>query len=388
MAASRSADASRRRYFLRMLFKSLIIRKKRVAIAFLSLTIGAAVITALASVYFDIAIKMSRELRAYGANFFIGPKAAMGQRIIDESRFEAVLDRIPADKLLGASPYLYGIVRLDLGKVVMSGVRFSGLKRLSPFWQVEGQWIGVDFDEKHIMIGRGLAKKMELTVGDTVNLIHRETGFHKPLIVRGIVETGQAEDEQIIVNLSLAQKALGLEGKINHAFFSVLTQGFDLNRFAAQTEKKFDGLDAKSLRKVSYSDGKVLGKIKGLMALVAVVILVTTTLCVMTTLMAMVVERTREIGLMKALGADDKGIVLQFLGETAVIGLTGVAAGLLTGFGLAQVLGQAVFNASIALRWMVLPLTLFICLAAALLAAALPVKMAVNVVPAQVLKGE
>ncbi len=58
------------RMFLRILFKSLKVRKSRVSIAFFSIAIGAAIITALSCVYFDISIKMSKELRTYGANFF------------------------------------------------------------------------------------------------------------------------------------------------------------------------------------------------------------------------------------------------------------------------------------------------------------------------------
>jgi putative ABC transport system permease protein len=131
---------------------------------------------------------------------------------------------------------------------------------------------------------------------------------------------------------------------------------------------------------------QVLEKIKGLMALIAFIVLTVTTLCVMTTLIAVVSERTREIGLMKAIGADDRGIVLQFLTETLVIGLAGVLAGLATGFVLAQILGKAVFGSAISFRLAVLPMTLRPSVCACLLAAALPVRMAVRIVPAQVLK--
>ncbi len=216
----------------------------------------------------------------------------------------------------------------------------------------------------------------------------RETGFSKKLTIRGIVETGQAEDEQIFVNLSLAQKVLGQEGRINHAMLSVLSRDFDIEALAAELERELPGVSAEPLRKVSYSEGKILEKIKGLMALVAVVILAATTLCVMTTLMAMVVERTREIALHKALGAENRSIVRQFLVETGCIGLAGIAAGMAVGFVLAQVLGQAVFGASISFRPATVPLTVTVSLLAALLAAALPVRMAVRVAPATVLKGE
>lgn len=386
MAGDKGAKITKREMFLRILLKSLKVRKNRVFITFFSIMIGAAIITALASVYFDISAKMSRELRAYGANFFIGPASASGNRTVDTGTIGEAVKMVPPEKLAGASPYVYGVVRLDLGNAVLAGVDFAGLKRLSPYWQVEGKWITVDFDDESCMIGKTLAKNMELKVGDSVTVIRNETGFQKSLIIKGIAETGQAEDEQIFVSLPLAQKILGMEGKANHAMLSIVTEGTDIDALAATVAGKFPVLDAKPIRKVSSSEGKILEKIKGLMAIVAVIILTITTLCVMTTLITVVSERTREIGLMKAIGADDREIVRQFIAETLLIGVAGVAAGLVVGFILAQVLGQAVFGSSISFRMIVLPVTLIPSVAASLLAAVLPVRMAVRVVPAQVLK--
>jgi putative ABC transport system permease protein len=387
MVAGSPVKVTQARMFLRVLFKSLKVRRNRVAITFCSVAIGASIITALASVYFDISAKMSRELRTYGANFFIGPKAGSGGRNLEAQVVDSAIAMIPPQRLIGASPYLYGLVRLDLGNAVLAGVDFPGLRKLSPYWQVEGEWISVAFDEDSCMVGKHLAKTMELKVGDSVNVIRTENGIQKRLVVKGIAETGQAEDEQIYVNLSLAKRILGEPG-VNHVMLSVVTQGTDIDGIARGMEQRFPGIDAKPIRKVSYSEGKILDKIKGLMAIVAVVILSVTTLCVMTTLIAVVSERTREIGLMKAIGADDRGIVLQFLCEIMIIGVAGVAAGLGLGFLLAQVLGQAVFGSAISFRAMVLPVTLVPSLLAALLAAALPVRMALGIVPAKVLKDE
>lgn len=387
MAEDKGQKTTKARMFLLILLKSLNVRRNRVAITFFSIMIGAAIITALSSVYFDISTKMSRELRTYGANFFIGPAASSGSRTVDAHVIEEAVGMVPSGWFVGASPYIYRVIRLDLGNAVMAGVDFSGLRRLSPYWQVEGKWV-VDFDEDSCMIGKTLAKKMELKVGDSVNVINNETGFQKTLTVKGIVETGQAEDDRIFVSLSLAGEISGLDGKVNHAMLSIVTEGMDIDGLAARMKDRFPGIDAKPIRKVSYSDGTILEKITGLMALVAFFILIVTTLCVMTTLIAVVSERTREVGLMKAIGAGDRDIVLQFISETLIIGIAGIAAGLVTGFLLAQMLGHAVFGSSISFRMAVLPVTLIPSVVASLMAAAIPVRMAVRVVPAQVLKEE
>lgn len=386
MAGGNPLKTTQTAMFLRILFKSLKVRKNRVFITFFSIMIGASIITALASLYFDISAKMSRELRAYGANFFVGPAASRGERTVEGSTIARAIGMVPPDKLTGASPYIYGVVRLDLGNAVVAGVDFAGLRKLSPYWQVEGKWITVDFDEDSCMIGKTLARKMELKVGDSVNVIGGEAGFQKALTVKGIAETGQAEDEQIFVNLPLAEKILGSGGRVNHAMLSIVTEGTDIDGLAARMQATLPGIDAKPIRKLSYSEGRILEKIKGLMAIIAVIILTVTTLCVMTTLITVVSERSREIGLMKAIGADDREIALQFLTETLIIGLAGVAGGLVAGFALAQVLGHAVFGSAIAFRMIVLPMTIIPSILASLLAAALPVRMAVGIVPARVLK--
>ncbi|MBI2387811.1 MAG: ABC transporter permease [Elusimicrobia bacterium] len=388
MGGDKTGVMTNRRMFVRILAASLKERRSRVSIAFFSIMIGASVITALSCVHFDVSAKMSRELRAYGANVFIGPKDPSVARVLDARVVAEALSLLPAKNMVGASPYLYGVVRLDLGSAVLAGVDFSGLRRLSPYWQVDGRWIVVDFDDRSCMIGRALAKRMELKAGDSVTVTKNETGFHRKLRIKGVVETGQAEDERIFVNLALAGRILGQPGKVNHAMASVVSEGADIGAAAAGIGARFPGLEARPIRRISYSEGKILDKIKGLMVLIALIVLMVTTLCVMTTLIAIVAERTREIGLMKAIGADDRGVAVQFLSEALVIALAGIAAGLAAGFGLAQVLGQAVFGSRIAFRAEVLPVTIVLSLFAALIAVALPLKMAVRVVPAQVLKEE
>ena len=169
---------------------------------------------------------------------------------------------------------------------------------------------------------------------------------------------------------------------------SIVARGAEADALARELNRSFDGIEAKPIRKISDSDGQILGKIEALMALVAAIILIISTLCVNATLTAMVAERTREIGLQKALGASNRAIVAQFTAETGLIALAGVVLGMALGIGLAQLLGQAIFNTWVTFRPLVLPLTVGVSLMAALAAAVLPLRGAVAVVPARVLRGE
>lgn len=391
-SARKASGAGRIRMFWLVVLRALTTRGSRIGIALGAIIVGSAVISALSSLYFDISIKMSEELRAFGANVVITPRTAEagsgGQHAVNAATLAAATEALPAGKLVGASPFLYGVARLDLGDAVVVGVNFPGLKAISPYWQVEGSWVSADFDERNTMIGRRLAQTMQLKVGSPVKIVAPGGGFQVNLRVRGIVDTGGAEDDQVFVNLSLAQKLFSRPGGADLAMASVIAQGAEADRLTALISSQVPAIEARAIRKISQSDGKILEKIEGLMAFVAAIILVITTLCVNATLTAMVQARTRQIGLQKAIGASNASIVVQFVAETAVICLVAVTVGLGLGFALAQGLGQAVFGGWVTFRAQVLPLTFGLSLVAALVAAVLPVRGAVRIVPARVLRGE
>jgi putative ABC transport system permease protein len=386
MATGSRRKVARAAMFARLVAKALTVRLDRVAVALAAIVVGAAVVSALANLYFDVSIKMSEELRSYGANFYIGPAGGQSSDGLDQHAYEEVIASLPKEKLIGASPYLYGLVRLDRGEAVLAGVSFEGLARIAPYWQVSGSMIGVDFDDRNCMIGRRLATNLGVGVGDVVRI--GDGSAQTQLRVKGIVETGKTEDEQVFVNLPLAQTILGRPGRIDVGMASLLARGPEADALAQDVNRAFPGLEARPIRKISESDGRILGKIEGLMALIAVIILAISTLCVNATLTAMVAERSREIGLQKALGASNRSVAVQFVVETAAIALIGGVVGLGLGLALAQVLSRAIFDAWMTVRPVVPPLTLGVSLLAAMTAAALPLRNAVAVVPARVLKGE
>ncbi len=369
--------------FWLLVFRALRLRMQRVAVVFAALTVGAAIVTAMASVYFDINAKMSQELRTFGANFYIGPGHG---NALSEETLQPIIDGAPKGLINAASPYLYGMARTELAKVVLMGVWFDALPRLVPYWQVTGDWIGVNFDDRHAMIGVKLAANLHVKLGDPVVLVEGQQ--RHSLQIKGIVEAGDATDNMLIVNLDLAQQWLHQPGGISDAMFSVNNDLGQVDAFAHGLQRRYPDLDVRPILKVSASEGQVLDKIKGLMGLVSAVILILSSLCVNTTLMAIVGERSREFALQKALGASSRDISLQMLAETGIIALAAVVCGSLIGFILAQILGHAVFNAAIALRAPVFPLTLVLSLLVAAAAAIVPVRRALHVEPALVLKGE
>ena len=379
-------NANTQSMFWRLIFRALRLRLQRVFIIFTALTVGASIVTAMAAVYFDINTKMSQELRTFGANFYIG--SADGG-MMNQAELNAILQKSPDGFITAASPYLYGVARSDLEKIVLMGVNFDAMRILAPYWQITGSAINVNFDDRNAMIGKTLAERLHVKVGDSLQLSKNAVEKHS-FNIKGIVEAGDATDNMLIVNVEFAQNWLDKESVVNNALLNVKNeQGANtVDQFAEKIMQQYPDLTARPIRKVSASEGQILEKIKGLMGLISLVILVLATLCVNTTLIAIVGERSKEFALQKALGARKLDIIRQISTEILIIAFCAIIIGLGLGYLLAQVLGITVFKSYIDMRLPVLPITIVLSLLVAFVAVIIPTRRALRINVANVLKGE
>ena len=132
-------------------------------------------------------------------------------------------------------------------------------------------------------------------------------------------------------------------------------------------------------------EGNVLEKTQALMILMIGLFFVAAVLAVASLTIASLVERTGEFAFMKAIGADSVSVIRLILGETAVIGVIGLAVGSAIGSGLAQVIGKVVFSSTITMRPMVFVLVALLIAAVLLLATASSMRSILRIQPATAL---
>ena len=142
------------------------------------------------------------------------------------------------------------------------------------------------------------------------------------------------------------------------------------------------------VKRVTASETTVLSKLQALVLLVTVVVLALTMICVATTMTAVVAERRKEIGLRKAIGASDKSIIGEFLGENLMLGGIGGILGSVLGFVFAQQVSIHVFSSSISFQAAAGADNDSVSIAVTGLSSLLPIRSATEVDPALVLKGE
>jgi putative ABC transport system permease protein len=411
--------------------KSLSKRKSRIAIAIISVLMGAAVATALVSVSMDVSEKVGFEFRKYGANLMVVPKSdtievgfpgvdfgsVTDQRYINESDLWRIKSIFWRNNVLGFAPLLYQVVEIFYGEekqnVILTGTYFNkdieiiepysefdnpifntGIEIISPWWNVNGSWIEDSNDLSSSMVGKNVAEKIGLKIGDTYSVTYL-TNYEDPtnisyynLTVVGIIETDGNEDNQIFVNLPVVQNITGLKGKVHTVQVSALCNDCPVDTFAYEIQGAIPYIEARTVKQLVSAEMNILGKIEDMMFLVTIVALLASALGVMTTMTTSVIERKKEIGLMKSVGAENKKIVALFLGEATIIGLIGGILGYIIGFVLSQIIGMSVFNTTISSRIEVLPLAIGISIGVSLFASILPVRRATKVEPAIVLRGE
>ena len=386
-------------FLLRLVILALARRKSRVTIAFAAIVLGVAIVSGLANVYYDIGRKMTRELRTYGANLVLTPVSLEEQPYLSLNEIVDIAGRVPLEQLVGYSPYLYGIVEMKTYlssnvhgvvktasyQAVLAGTDFTQISQVSPYWKITGS---APFEgSQDTVVGEALARKLGITAGSHLELT-AEDGQTIESVVTGILSTGGKEENIVFINLDTAAGLLNKPGIADVAYFSIATTPDELESLVQNLKIAFPSIDAAPIKQVSQAEGRVLVKIQSLVLLATGIILLLTLLCLVITMMNIAMERRGEIGLRKALGGQDRDVILEFVIEGSILGLVGGILGWILGLLLAQGIGQSVFHAPITIRLPVLPLTIVVATALAGLAAFIPAKFAARVQPAIVLRGE
>ena len=375
-----------------MITASLIRRRSRMLVALLSIAIGAAILSGLVTIYIDVPRQMGAQFRNYGANMIFTPSDG---HFTDEdiARGRSYID----DKdIVGVTPYRYESVRIHELPVMAAGTDMDEAKLTSPYWSVEGSFPS---GSGQILLGAGIAEKFRLRIGDDVTVNYTpetdtpaegETVIDNTMdmTVAGILETGGPEEDYVYLPMSDLEELTGITGKIDLAELSVSARSEQLKEYADKISAEVPGISARLVKRVTESESTVLTKLQALVLLVTVIVLALTMICVATTMTAVVAERRREIGLRKAIGASNAGIIGEFMGEGILLGAAGGTIGVILGFVFAQQVSINVFSSSISFMPLLVPITILVSVAVTGISCLLPIRSATQIDPALVLKGE
>jgi putative ABC transport system permease protein len=316
--------------FWNFVLRAVEFRKRRLALAFSALAVAATLATALFSVYSDIERKMRVEFRGFGANIVIAP--AGGAQTVPLAAV-AIAEQQGAV----AAPFLYTVGRIENEPVVVAGTDFHRAGPLTNYWRVEGLRTA---EPGECLAGSTVAAHFRLKLGQKLDL------ENSPCTLRGIVSSGGAEDAQVLVPLEAAAQLAGLHDAAS--LVQVRADGRRLEAVAATLAKALPGSDVRLLHAVAETEANVVLKIRSTLFLLTILILGITTLCVSSNFSALVLERSKEIGILKAIGAGERKIAALFLSESLILGVGSAIAGYVFGLLVAWWIGRQIFPESAA----------------------------------------
>ena len=255
--------------------------------------------------------------------------------ILDPNQVVEKIKSVP--QVTVATPRLIASAILTLSDE-SKGVQILGIEPDSaankPFREgmIAGEFIKAD-DREGILIGNVLADKLHLNVNDKVNLLVTTSNGdvnEQLFTVRGIFTTRTPAYDESTIFMPLA-KAQAITATENHAstIFVMLQNDGDAEAVA-------QALQSNNYKILTWREQNVFitqfeDYANAFFVVLYLIVLGITATVVTNTLVMAVFERTREIGILSAIGMKGRGIMAQFLAEAALLATGGVIGGLILG---------------------------------------------------------
>lgn len=343
---------------IKMAFEGMLSNKLRTFLTMLGIIIGVGAVIAMVSLGLGMQEKVKENISSMGSNLLIvmsGGRTANGQRIASGSGAHLTYDDAKAIEK-----------NVDGIKYVAPGVQSSyQLVAGNQNWntQVQGMTPNIiDIRNYTIKTGRMYTEK-ELTSRDRVCVIGQTVADNlfpegdpvgktvrinkAPFRVAGVLNSkgqssmGQDQDDVVFVPLTTAmQRLMGItyirnitiqcenENTIEQVQSDVVTLLRQRHKIRTGED---DDFSVRNLAEIIKTAQETTGSITLLLAIIAAISLLVGGIGIMNIMLVSVTERTREIGIRKALGATYHDILLQFLVESMVIGVTGGTTGMILG---------------------------------------------------------
>ncbi len=390
-------------------FNNMWRRKSRILFNVTVLLVSTAITVTLFLVVDSMRLTLGDQIDEFGSNLVIVPQAEgmeisyggteVANTAIDLDQLsEADLEKIstiPDYRSINiVSPKIVAAVNVNDVGIIMVGVEPRREFMMKPWFTLSeqegiepglnpGDLALLDLPEKGLIVGSDAARVLNLKAGDLVDV--NGSTFQ----VAGILNRlGSVEDGLLIGKLSTVQGLLNRPGEISMIEISAYCNECPVEELAAQLTEALPNGRVTALRQAALLREETIDRFSLFSFLLTGVILVVAMLLVLTSMMGSIHERTREIGIFRAIGFRGSHVMQIILLEAGVAGLLGGIAGYLSGHLIARNFGSYLSGESIELAWqtdLFLPVLIF-STTVALLAAIYPAYRASKLDPVEALR--
>jgi len=347
---------------------SLASNKLRSSLTILGIVIGVGAVIAMISIGRGAESSISDQINSIGTNLIFitsGSQDVRNPRPLTISDAEALKDRVLAPSILYAAPVIQ-----TRGDVTRRGENIStSLLAATPEYAIvrsitvaEGSFITADQLKARaavIVLGSEVALslygKTDGLIGETVRI------QGQPFRVIGVLESKGgsnfgSQDDQVLIPLTTAQSRLvqrGSRDEVDTIYVSAVSadqvsQAVDeatsilaSRHHVSRSQPDFNIINQQDILQIAQT---ITGTLTIFLGGIAAISLLVGGIGIMNIMLVTVTERTREIGLRKALGARKRDILWQFLTESSVLSLVGGLIGIALGWGISVLIGKIAAN--------------------------------------------
>ncbi|MBS4022788.1 MAG: ABC transporter permease [Dethiobacter sp.] len=389
-------------------FNNLKRRKVKAFLIAFGLIVGVSSVVALLGIVQGMRLELGDRLDEFGANIVIMPRAeealltyggghtvdvAFNTEILTEDDLLKI-DTIPERQSINIiHPKLVGAVNVDSRNVLIAGgdtrLEFS----LKPWFSLAEQAgstggkvadLGLfELPENGVLLGAAAARSLRKSAGNEI-LLNNERFF-----VYGVLNpSGAQEDGLIFISLASAQHLLGRPGELSMIEIAAYCNFCPIEEAVAQLSDVLPGTRVTALRQAALIREETIARFYSFGLALCGITLFVSALTVLVTTLTSVNERTREIGIFRAIGFRSSHIATIVILETVIISFASGVMGNLAGFTLARVFGPYLVKMQVTIPWStdMLALSVLLSVALAILACIYPAVKAAKLDPAVALR--
>jgi len=193
-----------------------------------------------------------------------------------------------------------------------------------------------DIGGNNIIIGTEMARELELNTGDTLKLNTSE-GISDRFIIRGIFDLGSKElnNSWVFLSSKRASTLFNFSDRVSNIEIQI-ADVFKADQIADQIMARFNNINAESWQRNNEQLLTALQSQTSSSLIIQIFVIIAVTLGIASVLAVSVVQKSRQIGILKAMGTKKKSVGIIFLIQGAILGLSGSILGALSGIGLSQ----------------------------------------------------
>ena len=313
-------------------------RKGRAIFLVIGLLIGVATVVTLLSLTDAMGQRAQHELENFGANIIITPRSEAlalnyggiqlaGVNLVAkelEQSSLANIDDIPNRRNVATiAPKVLGAVEVDGQRIMMMGVDPAAEFKLKRWWSIAGRPV----EQGHeLLVGDAVVKRFNLNMGDTLKVNGQDF-----TVVGLLAKTGSQDDQLLIAPLDVAQVTLGKQGQVSMVEIAALCHDCPVDDMVNQLQTVLPGTDVQAVQQVVKTRMHALGQFRLFAWGVAVTVVIIGALLVFVTMMGAISERTREIGIFRAIGYRRRHVLHLVLMEATIVSALAGVLGYLTG---------------------------------------------------------